>query len=252
MHLSQVIFEADALSVIQAINDKLTGNDFGHIIQELQQAKHSFARCFFKHVCRCCNKVAHELAQFARRSKSTIMERCCTTFYVAFNLSWLIVTSYLGKLFCCILFFFIILSFPLPKKKNTHKDSFCFNPTRFHHIIKLRRWWIYYQRHLIMFWPMLEVLVPKKSFNRYQNFQCCALRALALGCVKLSIYFSIKTYFSYFTKTFSKNINISLSVLKIYFNIILKFSLFFMNSFILLSPLLSQVINSHNCHCSLP
>ena len=99
---------------------------------------------------------------------------------------------------------------------------------------------------------MLEVLVPKKRFNRYQNFQCCALRALALGCVKLSIYFSIKTYFSYFAKTFSKNINISLSVLKIYFNIILKFSLFFINSFILLSPLLSQVINSHNCHCSLP
>ena len=99
---------------------------------------------------------------------------------------------------------------------------------------------------------MLEVLVPKKSFNRYQNFQCCALRALALVCVKLFVYFSIKTYFSYFTKTFSKNINISLCVLKIYFNIILKFSLFFINSFILLSLPFShksQTLTTATVHC---
>ena len=71
MHLSQVIFKADALSVIQAINDNSTRNEFGHIIQEIQQARHSFARCFFKHVCRDFNKVARDLPQFARLSEST-------------------------------------------------------------------------------------------------------------------------------------------------------------------------------------
>ena len=37
MHLTHVIFEANALLVKQAINNT-TGNDFGHIIQEIQQA----------------------------------------------------------------------------------------------------------------------------------------------------------------------------------------------------------------------
>ena len=46
MHLTHVIFEANALSVIQAINNT-TGNDFGHIIQEIQQARNTFARRFF-------------------------------------------------------------------------------------------------------------------------------------------------------------------------------------------------------------
>ena len=44
---------------------------------------------------------------------------CYTTFCVAFNPSWLIVTSCFYRLSCCTLFFcFIILSFPLPKKKK--------------------------------------------------------------------------------------------------------------------------------------
>lgn len=71
LQLSQVIFEANALSIIQATNNNLSRNAFGHIIQELQQARHSFAKCYFKHVCRDFNKVAHELAQFARHRKST-------------------------------------------------------------------------------------------------------------------------------------------------------------------------------------
>ena len=47
------------------------------------------------------------------------MEMCYTTFCVAFNPSWLIVTSCFYRLSCCTLFFcFIILSFPPPKKKK--------------------------------------------------------------------------------------------------------------------------------------
>ena len=82
MHLSQVIFKADALSVIQAFNNNSTGNEFGHIIQEIQKARHSFARCFFKHVCRDFNKVAHDLTQFARRSESTHLWKCVTPPFV--------------------------------------------------------------------------------------------------------------------------------------------------------------------------
>lgn len=42
LQLPQVIFESDLLIVIQAINDKATRNNYGHLIQGILQAKDSF------------------------------------------------------------------------------------------------------------------------------------------------------------------------------------------------------------------
>ncbi|XP_030965775.1 uncharacterized protein LOC115986680 [Quercus lobata] len=63
MELSNVIFETDALSVIQAISHDLSGSEMGHLIQGIQLAKASFNSCSFHHLER-DYRVAHELAQF--------------------------------------------------------------------------------------------------------------------------------------------------------------------------------------------
>ena len=64
--ISNVVFESDAASVIQAILHDLCGGEIGHIIQGIQRAKSSFASCSFRHVKRAHNGAAHELAQFAK------------------------------------------------------------------------------------------------------------------------------------------------------------------------------------------
>lgn len=66
MTLSKVIFESDALSVIQAITQDLCGSKTSHLIQGIQLAKASFFSCSFHHVKRDYNRVAHKLAQFAK------------------------------------------------------------------------------------------------------------------------------------------------------------------------------------------
>lgn len=66
MELSNVIFKTDALSVIQAISQDLSGSEMGHLIQAIQLAKASFNSCSFHHLKRDYNRVAHELAQFAK------------------------------------------------------------------------------------------------------------------------------------------------------------------------------------------
>ena len=68
LQLSRVIFESDALAVIQAVNDKATRSFFGHLIQGILQNCESFESCHFKHLNRRFNSVAHELAQHARRT----------------------------------------------------------------------------------------------------------------------------------------------------------------------------------------
>ena len=73
LQLPRVIFELDALTVIQAINDKATGNNFGHFNQEIHQARDTFKTCAFKHLGRDHNRVAHELAQYACRSESSLI-----------------------------------------------------------------------------------------------------------------------------------------------------------------------------------
>ena len=68
LQLPRVIFESDALAVIQAVNDKATGSLFGHLIHGILQNCESFESYHFKHLNRRFNSVAHELAQHARRT----------------------------------------------------------------------------------------------------------------------------------------------------------------------------------------
>ena len=68
MGLSKVIFEGDALSIIQAVNEGNVGGDFGHIIQNIRDLSLSFTWCLFQHLNRNGNRVAHDLAKEARWS----------------------------------------------------------------------------------------------------------------------------------------------------------------------------------------
>ena len=68
MGLSKVIFEGDALSIIQAVNVGNVGGDFGHIIQNIRDLSLSFTWCLLQHLNRNGNRVAHDLAKEARRS----------------------------------------------------------------------------------------------------------------------------------------------------------------------------------------
>lgn len=64
--VSNVIFESDDAPMIQAISQDLCGGEAGHLIQEIQRPKSSFASCSFRHMKRAYNGAAHELAQFAK------------------------------------------------------------------------------------------------------------------------------------------------------------------------------------------
>ena len=70
LQLSQVTFEGDALTVINAINDSAFGTPYGHIIQDISHAQTSFVYYSFRHLNRAFNCAAHEPAQFARRNRS--------------------------------------------------------------------------------------------------------------------------------------------------------------------------------------
>nr|XP_023915006.1 uncharacterized protein LOC112026546 [Quercus suber] len=64
--LSKVIFESDALSIIQAINEGNVGGEIGHIMQNIKDLASSFSWCTFQHQKREGNRAAHELARAAR------------------------------------------------------------------------------------------------------------------------------------------------------------------------------------------
>ena len=66
MELSNVIFEPNVLLVIQAITQDLSGSEIGHLVQGIQFAKPSFNSCSFHHLKKDYNRVAHELARFAK------------------------------------------------------------------------------------------------------------------------------------------------------------------------------------------
>ena len=68
MGLSKVIFESDALSIIQAVKEGNVGGDFKHIIQNIRDLSSSFTWCLFQHLKWNGNKVAHDLAKEARWS----------------------------------------------------------------------------------------------------------------------------------------------------------------------------------------
>ncbi|XP_075640622.1 uncharacterized protein LOC142612410 [Castanea sativa] len=71
LQLPHVIFESDAIIVINSINESAVGTLNGHIIQDIIHAQASFIFCSFKHLNRAFNYAAHELAHFARRNGST-------------------------------------------------------------------------------------------------------------------------------------------------------------------------------------
>lgn len=71
MTLSKVIFESDAISVVQAISQDLCGRETGHLVQGIQLAKSSFLSCSFRHMKRDYNRAAHEPAQFAMSSHAS-------------------------------------------------------------------------------------------------------------------------------------------------------------------------------------
>ena len=64
------MFESNALTVINAINDFAFGTPYGHIIHDISHAQTSFVDCSFKHLNRAFNYAAHKLAQFAHRNRS--------------------------------------------------------------------------------------------------------------------------------------------------------------------------------------
>ena len=56
------MFESDALTVINAINDSAFGTPYVHIFQDISYAQSSFVFCFFRHLNLAFNFAAHELA----------------------------------------------------------------------------------------------------------------------------------------------------------------------------------------------
>lgn len=68
MGISHVIFESNALSIIQAINESHLGGELGHTIQSIRDTSLSFSWYSFQHLKRNGNKVAHELPKSARIS----------------------------------------------------------------------------------------------------------------------------------------------------------------------------------------
>ena len=65
MEVSHAIFESNALSTIQTINDGIHGGELGHIIRNIREVSSSFTWCSFQHLKREGNRVAHELARVA-------------------------------------------------------------------------------------------------------------------------------------------------------------------------------------------
>ena len=68
MEVSLVIFESDALSIIQAINGGIYGGELGHIIRNIREVAALFSCCSFNNLKKEGNRVAHELAKVARNT----------------------------------------------------------------------------------------------------------------------------------------------------------------------------------------
>ncbi|KAL0008148.1 hypothetical protein SO802_009650 [Lithocarpus litseifolius] len=68
MKMSHAIFESDALSIVQALNQGDVGGEIGHILQDIRTISTSFSWCSFQHLKRDGNRVAHELAKAAKLS----------------------------------------------------------------------------------------------------------------------------------------------------------------------------------------
>nr|POF27295.1 hypothetical protein CFP56_25554 [Quercus suber] len=69
MKISHAIFESDAFSIVQALNQGEVGGEIGLILQDIRIFSASFSWCSFQHLKRDGNRVAHELAKAARLSQ---------------------------------------------------------------------------------------------------------------------------------------------------------------------------------------
>ena len=66
LDFQQIIIESDSLAVVQGISAKDYGGGFGHIVNGIVNLLDGFAGWQTRHVKRDFNRVAHELAKFAR------------------------------------------------------------------------------------------------------------------------------------------------------------------------------------------
>ena len=66
LDLQQIIIESDSLAVVQRISSKDYSGGFGHIVNGIVNLLDGFAGWQIRHVKRDFNRVAHELAKFAR------------------------------------------------------------------------------------------------------------------------------------------------------------------------------------------
>lgn len=78
MKLLHVLFESDASTIVSSISQVLTGGVMGHMVQSIHLARLSFSYCSFQHVERDYNRVAHELAQFAKCNHFTNISKGVT------------------------------------------------------------------------------------------------------------------------------------------------------------------------------
>ena len=82
LQLTHVMIESDASNVINAVNDSALGTPFGHIIQDIIQAKETFSFCSFRHLNRASNYAANELALFACKNGSHHLWKGVTPFFL--------------------------------------------------------------------------------------------------------------------------------------------------------------------------
>ncbi|XP_065623699.1 uncharacterized protein LOC136065014 [Quercus suber] len=68
IQVSKIIIESDALNIVQAINSKQLGGEFGHILHGILLSLDHFCCWKLQHLKRDCNRDAHNLAAFARSS----------------------------------------------------------------------------------------------------------------------------------------------------------------------------------------
>ena len=61
LQLPRVMFESDAITMINAINDSTFGTPFRHIIQDIIHTQASFEFCSFRHLNRAFNYAAMSL-----------------------------------------------------------------------------------------------------------------------------------------------------------------------------------------------